>query len=204
MAQRIALYGGSFNPIHNGHIIIARGVAERIELDRVIFLVSARPPHKPAGDLLDAEHRAAMVKLAIADEPGFEFSDFELKKPGPNYTIQTVSHFREVEGEDCHLHWIIGADSLNELTTWYRVEELVDLCRIVTALRPGWDELDFPRLRAKLDEEQIARLKSGVVQTPRIEISSSDIRSRVREGKAISGLVPDAVREYMARNTLYR
>jgi len=204
MAQRVGLYGGSFNPIHNGHLIVARAVAERLELDRVILLPSARPPHKGDRKLLDAGHRAAMVEMAIEDETLFEFSDFDLTRAGPSYTIDTVAHFGKLLGPQVELHWIIGADSLAELTTWYRVSDLVDACRIVTAARPGWDAIDWTSLRAVLSDTQVAALQSGVLQTPRIDISSTDIRRRVREGRSIRYLVPDAVLLYIERNVPYQ
>lgn len=204
MAQRVGLYGGSFNPIHNGHLIVARAVAEQVGLERVMLLPSVRPPHKGDGQLLDARHRAAMVKLAIEGEPLFEFSDFDLTREGPSYTIDTVMHFRESLGPQAELHWIIGADSLSELTTWHRVRDLVDACRIVTAARPGWDAIDWTPLRAILGDAQVAALQAGVLATPRIDISSTDIRRRERDGQSIRYLVPDSVRLYIERNALYR
>ncbi|MHC4091001.1 MAG: nicotinate-nicotinamide nucleotide adenylyltransferase, partial [Planctomycetota bacterium] len=111
MSQRIALFGGSFNPIHMGHLIVARSVGEQLRLERIIVLPSATPPHKTAAALLDPKHRAAMVELAIAGEPLLEFSDYDLNREGPSYTVETVAHFREELGLDVLLHWIIGADS---------------------------------------------------------------------------------------------
>jgi nicotinate-nucleotide adenylyltransferase len=203
MAERIALYGGSFNPIHNGHLIVARAVTEQLRVDRLVFLPSARPPHKSAGRLLHADHRLAMVRLGIEGEPHFELSDYDLTRPGPSYTIDTVAHFREEFGLDVSLYWMIGVDSLNDLTAWYRVRALVDACRIITALRPGWEEIDWEQLRTRLSEEQIADLKAGLLDTPRVEISSTDIRRRVREGRSIRYLVPDRVREYIEQHRLY-
>jgi len=204
MAQRVGLFGGSFNPIHNGHLIVARAVAERMTLDHVILLPSARPPHKGDRKLLDGEHRAALVKLAIDGEPLFEFSDFDLTRDGPSYTIDTVMHFCQVLGSQAELHWIIGADSLSELTTWHRVRDLVEACRIVTAARPGWDAIDWTPLRAMLSDAQVAALQAGVLPTPRIDISSTDIRRRVREGRSIRYLVPEPVWSYIDRYALYR
>jgi nicotinate-nucleotide adenylyltransferase len=204
MAQRVGLYGGSFNPIHNGHLIVARSVAECLKLDRVILLPSARPPHKSDRKLLDAGHRAAMVKLAIEGETLFEFSDFDLTREGPSYTIDAVAHYQTMFGPQVELHWIIGADSLAELTTWYRVSELVDACRIVTAARPGWDAIDWTHLCAVLSDAQVSVLQAGVLPTPRIDVSSTDIRRRVRDGQSIRSLVPDSVRSYIERNALYR
>jgi nicotinate-nucleotide adenylyltransferase len=204
MAKRIALFGGSFNPIHNGHLIIARAIAERLRLERVILLPSKRPPHKQAVPLLDPRHRAEMVRLAIQDEALFELSDFDMTREGPSYTIDTVAHFHEELSPDVELHWIIGADSLAELSTWHRASELVDSCRIITAVRPGSADIDWQELGTLLTEEQIARLKAGVVQSPMIDISSTDIRERVRQGQSVRYLVPDQVWKYLDKNGLYQ
>ncbi|MHC4065064.1 MAG: nicotinate-nucleotide adenylyltransferase [Planctomycetota bacterium] len=204
MSQRIALFGGSFNPIHMGHLIVARSVGEQLRLDRIIVLPSATPPHKTAAALLDPKHRAAMVELAIAGEPLLELSDYDLNREGPSYTVETVAHFREELGLDVLLHWIIGADSLAELTTWYRVRALVDSCRIITAARPGWERIDFDVLRTRLSEEHIASLQAGLVETPRIDISATDIRRRARAGRSIRYLTPDSVCQYIADHGLYR
>ncbi|MCC7293540.1 MAG: nicotinate (nicotinamide) nucleotide adenylyltransferase [Phycisphaerales bacterium] len=203
MPEKIALYGGSFNPIHHGHLIVARHIAEELQLDRLIFLPSAQPPHKPTGALAAAEHRCAMVKLAIEGEHAFQFSDHDLRD-GPTYTIDTVAHFRQALGMDIILYWIIGSDSLVELTTWYRVRALVDSCRIVTAARPGWEQIDWNLLRSRLSEEQIAVLQSGVMDTPLMDISATDIRRRVRLGKSIRYLVPEKIRNYIDTHGLYK
>ncbi|MDO8630201.1 MAG: nicotinate-nucleotide adenylyltransferase [Phycisphaerales bacterium] len=204
MAERIGLYGGSFNPIHCGHLIVARSIRERLDLGRVVFLPSRHPPHKAEGGLAAAEHRSEMVRLAIAGEPGFEFSDYDLTRDGPCYTIDTVFHFLARFGPGVELSWIIGGDSLAELPTWRRTRELVDACRIVTAARPGVGGVDWEALGKLFDDVQIQRLRDGVVDTPMIDISSTDIRCRTRDGRSIRYLVPDCVRDYIDEHGLYR
>ena len=204
MAEQVGLLGGSFDPIHNGHLSIARAVAERLALDRVIFLPSANPPHKAADRLSDAGHRAAMVRLAIAGEPLFDFSDYDLTRSGPSYTIDTVAHFHRLLGPDVGLFWIIGGDSLTELAAWHRVRDLVDDCRIVTAGRPGWTTTDWSRLQTVLTNEQITRLRADVLDTPLVDISSTDIRNRVRQSQSIAHLVPEEIRCYIDVQRLYR
>ena len=204
MPMRVGLYGGTFDPVHCGHLIVARAVLEQASLDRILFLPSASPPHKQVVDLLACEHRAEMVRLAIADEPGLEFSDFDLTRKGPSYTIDTVLHFHRTLGEDVALHWIIGADSLAELMTWHRVSELVDACRIVTAGRVGWDRESWGALRRELDDAQVQRLEADVLDTPVIQISSSEIRDRIRRGLSVRFSIPDAVLAYIDAHGLYR
>ena len=204
MSGGIALYGGSFDPIHHGHLIVARAVAEQLKLDRIIFLPSATPPHKRDEALADPAHRAAMVALAIRDEPRFEMSDFDLTRTGPSFTIDTVKHFRDAPGDNAPLHWIIGADSLNELTSWHEVGALVDSCQLLTAARSGSDAIDWVSLREVLSEIQIEKLRRGIAETPRIDISSTDIRQRVAQNQPIQYLVPDAVDGYIQAHALYR
>lgn len=204
MSQRLGLYGGSFNPIHLGHLIVARSVAETLDLARVVFLPSATPPHKDSDALVEAGHRVEMVKLAIAGESAFEFSDHDLTCTGPSYTVETVAHFKRELSAGDELLWIIGADSLAELDTWYRVGDLVDSCRVVTAARPGWEQPDLAGLTAKLSAQQIARLRDGILETPRIDISATDIRARVAAGRSIRNLVPESVRLYIEMFGLYR
>lgn len=197
MGLRVALYGGSFNPIHHGHLMVARAVAEMRQLDRVVFLPSQHPPHKRPEGLMAAEHRAAMVRLAIAGEEILEFSDFDLNRPGPSYTIDTVLHFRSTLGSDAQLFWIIGGDSLAELTTWKQLPTLVDACQILTARRPGTDEVDWSVFHGVLSDQQVHRLQDGLVDTPMFDISSTDIRNRLHNGLSVRYMVPESVREYL-------
>ncbi len=200
----IGLFGGSFNPVHNGHLIVARAVAERLGLTRVVLIPSAHPPHKQSrNDLASAADRLEMVRLAIAGESCLDVSDIELRREGPSYTILTVQEYRTSVGPDVPLHWIIGGDTLPELHTWYRVRELIDLCRIVTAVRPGFETPDLSVLEPTLTSEQVQRLREGVLPTPRIDISATDIRRRIRDGRSIRYLVPDAVREFIEHGKLY-
>lgn len=203
MGKRIGLYGGSFDPIHCGHLIVARALTEALDLERTILLPSGRPPHKTGERLADAAHRAAMVKLAIEGEPLFEYSDYDLTRDGPSYTIDTVTHFRERLGSGAELCWMIGADSLAELTTWHRVSDLVDACRIVTAARAGSESIAWDQLGDTLSEAQITRLRADTLPTPLIEISATDIRRRVSAGRSIRYLVPDCVRKYIEEHRLY-
>jgi nicotinate-nucleotide adenylyltransferase len=200
----IALFGGSFNPIHNGHLIVGRAVAERLRLSRVVFIPSSpSPPHKANAVLADAADRLEMVRLAIAGESGFEASDLEVRRGGVSYTILTVEACQQSAAGQT-LHWIIGGDTLPELHTWYRVRELIERCRIVTAVRPGFELPDLSALERVLTADQVQRLKEDILPTPRIDISATDIRRRVAAGRSIRYLVPEAVRQYIEQRGLYR
>ena len=204
MSKRIGLFGGSFNPIHRGHLIIARTIMEQIELERVIFLPATNPPHKQADQLLCATHRGEMVRLAIAGESGFDFSDYDMTRDGPSFTIDTVNHFQQILGSDVLLHWIIGADSLVELTTWRQVNDLIDICQIITAVRPGWENIEWEKLRDVVGDQRLEKLQTGLIQTPLVDISSTDIRHRMVNSESISELVPASVASYIENEGLYR
>ena len=204
MASGIALFGGSFNPVHHGHLIIARAVAEELNIARLVFVPSANPPHKRGHQLADAADRLEMVRLAVTDEPLFEVSDIEIRRRGPSYTILTVEEYRAQLTQGEALYWIIGGDTISELHTWYRARELVDLCRIVTAVRPGFETPDLSVLQPTLTAEQVERLRQGILKTPRIDISATEVRQRVAAGQSIRFLVPEPVREYVEGRRLYQ
>lgn len=199
----VLLYGGSFNPIHHGHLIVCRAVAEQLGVERVILIPSASPPHKPQRDLAPAADRLAMCRLAVRENPQFEVSDWETLQPGPNYTLLTVRHFRSEIGSGAALFWLIGMDSLRELTTWYHIDELCAECTLVTAGRPGSDPPDLSSLQALIGEDSVRRLRAHVLATPLIEISASNIRARLRTGLSVRYLTPDAVEQYAVATRLY-
>jgi nicotinate-nucleotide adenylyltransferase len=203
MGQRVLLFGGSFDPIHHGHLIIARAAAEKIGCQQVIFIPAARPPHKRNRRLANGEQRLVMCRAAVTGEPLFAVDDWEMQQSGPSYTLETVRHYRSRQPQ-AELFWLIGMDSLRELHLWYEIGTLVDLCTVVTALRPGDDDPDWRELAAVLSSEQVDTLRRHVLETPEIAISATDIRQRVRAGLSIRYLVPPAVDEYIASHGLYR
>ncbi|MCK5272372.1 MAG: nicotinate (nicotinamide) nucleotide adenylyltransferase [Sedimentisphaerales bacterium] len=201
----ILLFGGTFDPIHNGHLIIAESAAEKLGVEKVVLIPSANPPHKNHSSLTPIRHRLAMTRLAVAGNELFEVSDCELKRDGPSFTFDTVRYFREQNGPNIPLYWLIGGDTIKELACWYKVEQLVDECTIVTAGRPNCDmETGFGVFRGKLSDEQIARLKQFILETPLVDISATQIRSRIRRGQDISDLTPLAVQDYIIENKLYK
>lgn len=202
--ERVLLFGGSFDPIHHGHLIVARHVAETLGIPQVILLPGASPPHKQGQPLAPAADRLAMCRLATAGEPGLAVSDWEAGRPGPNYTLDTVAHFRDRLGPQAALHWLIGMDSLHELGTWHRARELVDACTIVTAARPGFALPAAAALAAWFAPPQVEKLLRHVIAGPQIDIAGREIRARVRAGRSLRYLVPDAVQEYIVRRGLYR
>ena len=204
MSERIGLYGGSFDPIHFGHLIPARSIAERLALSRVVLIPSARPPHKHSGTVADVRDRLAMATLAVQGDPLFQVSDVELHREGPSYTFDTVQQFRAMLHPAAELFWIIGADSLPELPTWYRISELVAAVTIVTVARPGWEGGELPALTVAVGPQLAEELLENCYETPEIDISSTDIWQRVGEARSIRYLTPDAVVSYIESHQLYR
>jgi nicotinate-nucleotide adenylyltransferase len=186
--------GGTFDPIHIAHLIIAERALDQLGLDRVIFVPSARPPHKREDAVTSVEHRLEMVRLAIEGNERLELSDIEVRRPEPSYTIETVRQFARELGEDETLHFIMGADSLAQFFTWKDPQALLEACEFVVVPRPGVDfEESDPRIRER----------ARVLESPLMEVSSSDIRASVRAGRSIRYLVPDPVEVYIREKNLY-
>ena len=184
------ILGGSFDPVHHGHLIAADRAAEALGLDRVLFVPCAAQPLKPTGPVAAPEHRHAMLALALAGHPHFALDPLEMERPAPSYTIDTL---RALLGRDPGERFvlILGADAAAELPRWRAVDEVARLAEIAVLTRPGVPEI-------------ASALVSRFVATPAIEISSSEIRARCLAGKSIRYLVPDAVAEYIARHRLYQ
>ena len=199
--KRILLYGGSFDPIHNGHIHIAREVYDKLEVDKVVFLPAGQPPHKRDKEMTPPMQRYEMAKLALEFEPVFDVSDYEVTMDGPSFTVHTLRYFRS-QYTGCKLYWLIGGDSFSQLAKWYRPEQIVEICTVVTVKRPGY-ELDVEPLKAKLNDDQIDRLLAHVVDIPLTDESSTEVRRRVAAGESIDDMVPKSVAEYIEQKQLY-
>jgi len=196
---RTAVLGGSFNPIHYGHLLLADDVADLLGLDRVLFVPAARPPHKPNADLAPAQDRYAMVELAIAGHPKFAVSDLEFCRPGPSYTVDTLEALRIPREE---LFLIIGSETFLDLLTWRSPRRVAQLARLVVVPRVGSAfDLESAAVRKVVHE---IREEPLVVRASSLPISASDLRRRVREGRSIAYRLPEAVGAYIRAERLYR
>lgn len=202
MSERIGILGGSFNPVHTGHLILAQDALEQFGLHRVFFVPAAQPPHKPSPTLASCEDRLEMLRLAVDDDPRFDVSDLELRRGGVSYTVDTLRRLRE-ECPGASLFFIIGGDTLRELHTWKDIYTVLSLCEIITVARPGFrvDDLDAASLR--LDDPWPRKLAANVATGHLVEISATDIRARVARGHSIRYLVPAAVATYIQRRNIY-
>ena len=194
--RRIAVMGGTFNPIHYAHLISAEQVRAGLGYDKILFIPSARPPHKVAdADIIEPEHRYQMVFLAIVENPHFEVSRIELERAGPSYTIETLKALKELYGETTELAWIIGADSLIEYRIWKDFDKVLERCVMIATTRPNYDLNRVPLgIRKRVTTFPI----TGV------DISATVIRERVRKGLSIQYLVPEGVQVYIDQHQLYR
>ncbi len=204
--KRILLFGGTFSPIHNGHLIIAQEAVEQLRLDEVIFIPSATPSHKK--DVLSYTHRLKMAQLATEDIDYFRVSDIESKIKGPSYTINTVRHFREKLGEDTEILWLIGDDIIHQLKDWYRIKELLQECTFLVAQRHIIEDF-WGHVEASVREKGLTNKPSSdhfyVLSNEKIDIFSTTIRIRIQKELkyATKFLVPQKVEEYIYDNRLY-
>ncbi len=199
--MKLGVLGGTFDPVHNGHLAIAREVRVRLALDEVLFVPAGCPWLKAARPVSPAERRIEMLRLALEREPHFRLSTLEIDRGGPTYTIDTIRELKERLGSGDELYFILGADSLSELPKWRQPETIIRLCTLVAVPRPGYS---FPDLAAM--EKAIPGIGRRVIwlDAPNIDISATEIRDRLARGESIKDLVPGPVADYIREQGLYR
>lgn len=198
--SRIGVLGGTFDPPHIGHMIIAQEAMTQLNLAQVIFAPTRKPPHKLGNEITPIDHRLKMVELALNSNPRFVLSRVDVDRTGPTYTVDTLRLLRRDLGESVDLYFIMGLDSLANILTWHTPDKLIELCRLAVFNRPGY-AADLDALNAQIPglRERVILLKS-----PALEIAASDLQQRVRAGQSIKHLVPDRVAAYIAEHRLYR
>jgi nicotinate-nucleotide adenylyltransferase len=202
--RKIALFGGTFDPIHLGHTTVAADAAEHIGAEKIIFVPAKRSPLKGFFPKASDNDRLAMIALAIADNKNFQVSDYELKKPEPSYTLETVRQFQADYSSETSIYWLVGADSIDELTLWYGIVELIEECNLSTMFRAGCESPDFTRFEAVWGRERVEKLQQNVIQTPLIAMSSTEIRGRLAAGRDVNDMLHPAVADYIREHGLYR
>ncbi len=206
--MRLGIFGGTFDPVHYGHLILAESCREQLTLDQVWFLPAAVPPHKQDRELADGEHRAEMIELAISGHPALAVCRHEIELGGVNYTVETLDHFRR-EHPTAELMFLMGADSLRDLPNWKEPARICTLATPVVVQRGGThnpedDERDLAGLVDLIPPERLDAIRASRVDMPAIELSSSDLRQRVAEGRSIRYRTPRAVEKYIETHGLYR
>ena len=220
--KRIGLFGGTFNPIHLGHIQVAREVKAGFDLDKILIIPSALPPHKEQNSVVKAEDRLVMIRLAFSDDPNFLISDVELKRSGPSYTIDTVRHFKSISAKNTELYLIVGLDAFLEIDTWKSYNDLFLLIPFIVMSRPlneenstksGWKSLtDY--LQSKISKGYTFSVNQSsfthdkkqpvfLFNVTPVDISSTTIRKRIKEGRPIKQLVPEIIEDFIKAKGLY-
>lgn len=199
--KSLGIIGGTFDPIHYGHLLAAEWAGEVFELDKIIFIPAARPPHKDPASVINGDHRYRMVELAIKDNPAFTASSLELERRGYSYTVDTIRHYLEADPQ-LDIRFILGVDALQLIYTWKEVGQLIKLCRFIVVTRPGYQLDRCDPVFATVPAELWDRIE--LLSIPGLEISSSEIRKRVAAGQSVRYLLPPGVADYIKKNDLYR
>lgn len=198
--MKLGVFGGTFDPVHVGHLMVAEDARVELGLDTVLFITAGEPWLKAGWPLSAAHHRVEMVRRAVLDNPGFRESSMEVDRPGPSYSVDTLEALREGLAGDVDLFLLVGLDALRELTQWHRPERIFELSTVVGIARPGAEKID----RDALDPIDLQAGQDVVILDKLlVNVSSSDIRSRVSAGQSIRYLVPETVEEYISEHGLY-
>jgi nicotinate-nucleotide adenylyltransferase len=218
--SRIGLLGGTFNPVHNGHLAIARQTREALQLDCVVLIPTSDPPHKPLEHLAPAKDRYEMVRLAIGSDPSLSISDVDVRRSGKSYSIDTVRLLQPQYGRDTALYFLIGLDAFLELPTWRDPETLLTLCSFVVLSRPGlsFQALSALQLIPRIPQASLVDLDAGhsvrldialgqqsliCLRLPPSDVSASDIRAKITQGVPTANLLPPAVESYILQHHIY-
>lgn len=199
--MRLGVFGGSFDPVHYGHLLLAELSREALALDEVWFVPAAVPPHK-SRTLTAAEHRVAMLELAIGGQPGFVVSRLELERSGVSYTVDTLRELRRTRANDA-IFLLVGADMLHDLPQWREPAEVLRLAEIAVVHRHGFPAVSFEPLRDLVDAERLTKFAGNIVPMPTIELASRELRRRIAAGQSIRYQTPRAVEQYIRTHGLY-
>lgn len=200
--KRLAIMGGTFDPIHYGHLLAAETVRMSLKIDRVVFIPSGTPPHKSWDPMRATKNqRYTMVEMASLSNPFFEVSSIEMDREGYTYTVDTIKDIRNILGIDTEIYFITGADAMIEIMTWKSIDELIHLCKFIAVTRPGYE---YMTLNNKIIEiKNLFGVDVLTLDIPSIDVSSTDIRNRIYKGCSIKYLVPEPVENYIIKNNLY-
>lgn len=198
MSKRLGVMGGTFDPIHYGHLVTAEEALDQFRLDEVVFIPAGRPWMKGHDDISPSEHRYLMTVIATASNPRFSVSRIEVDREGATYAVDTLRELRDEYGAGTELFFVTGADAILEMLHWKQPDELFELAHFIAATRPGYDLARFEA------QEIVQRPEVSTMRIPALAISSTDIRERVHDGRPIRYLVPEGVKSYIEKAELYR
>ena len=198
---RIGILGGTFDPVHRGHLEIARVAMDEAALERVIFIPAGQPRLKSGDPSASPEQRLEMLRLAVSEIPGFDVSGMELRRSGPTLTVETLRELRDELGDGVELCFILGLDALLHFDQWVEPEGVAELARLLAVSRPGYSGFDWPEFYSR---NPYVEGRVDCLDTTAIDISASELRARIAAGASVSGLLPSAVEQYIRDNRLYR
>ncbi|MBI4743541.1 MAG: nicotinate-nucleotide adenylyltransferase [Actinobacteria bacterium] len=199
---KFGIMGGTFNPIHYGHLVTAEEAFNQFKLDKVIFMPSAAPPHKKDEKIISADDRYLMTVLAVASNKHFSVSSLEIERGGYSYTVDTINALKKRLAPNSKIYFITGADAILEILTWKEPHKLIDFCDFIAATRPGYNLGKFREVFS-YDDWQKFKSKISFMEIPALAISSTAIRERIRKGRSVRYLLPDNVIDYISKNRLY-
>lgn len=202
--RKIAFFGGTFDPIHIGHTVVAAAAAEHIGAEKVVFIPAKRSPLKNFFPEASDDDRLAMISFAIAEQERFRLSDYELRKPRPSYTLETVRHFQAEYGSGVSVYWLVGADSIDELPRWYGIADLIDECNLCVMFRAGCARPDFTKFKDVWGAGRVEKLQINVIPTPLVGVSSTEIRKRLAAGQDVTDMLAPPVADYIRKRGLYQ
>ena len=202
--KKIILFGGTFDPIHLGHTAVASAALESISAERIILIPAKLSPLKKSLPIASDRDRLNMIMLATSELEYFEISNYELIKPVPSYTLDTIRYFRTELGSETEIFWLVGADTVDDLIHWYGIEELIDECNISVMYRAGCEVPDFKKYESEWGAGRVEKLRKNVIKTPLINISSTHIRRRIASKRPFSDMLHPAVADYIIKNNLYK
>ncbi|MHC4310497.1 MAG: nicotinate (nicotinamide) nucleotide adenylyltransferase [Planctomycetota bacterium] len=202
--KKIALFGGTFDPVHLGHTTVAADAAKHIGAEKIIFVPAKRSPLKGFFPKASDIDRLKMIALAIADNNNFQVSDCELQRSEPSYTLETVRQFQSDYGHETSIYWLIGADSIDELQLWYGIAELIDECNLSAMFRAGCKPPNFAKYEDIWAPDRVEKLQRNVIETSLVDISSTEIRNRLAVGDDVTDMLHTSVADYIRKHNLYR
>ncbi len=202
--KRIALFGGTFDPIHVGHTRVASVSADHIGAETIVFIPAKCSPLKRFYPQVSDEDRLQMTEIATRNDKRFRLSDHEIKKSSPSYTLETVRWFRDQYPEGTLFYWLVGSDTIGDLGLWYKVPELIDECNLCAMYRAGSDVPDFSKYEDIWGHDQIEKLESNIIETPLVDVSSTEIRRMLSAGEDVGDMVLPGVAKYIREHRLYQ
>ena len=198
------LFGGSFDPIHNGHLQVAHYAIKQFKADEVIFIPAKQSPLKKQPPNVNDHDRIEMVKIATKGCEGFKVSRFDCNRPAPSYSIDTIKYFKELFNDNVKLLWIIGADVVGELKDWYKIEEIFELCEMAIVHRASFPLPDFDDITNTFGQEIAHKLQMNIIEMPAVDLSSTEVRRKIKSGQNFKNMLPIGVHDYIIEHGLYR